>query len=65
MSSAILLKRTGQAGAVVGAIVVLGVSVFGREPAPPAAFVQTAERETRAFLDERAAAHLRRLRESH
>lgn len=59
-----LVKRLGQVGAIIGAVVV-GVSVFGREPAPPAAALQSAERETRAFLDERAAAHLRRLRESH
>jgi hypothetical protein len=56
-----LLKRLGQAGAVAGALVVVGVAL-DEEPAPPSPQVVAAEQETRAFLDERAAAHLRRLR---
>jgi hypothetical protein len=59
--SARLLKRLGQAGAVVGALVVVGVALDD-EPAPPSPQVVAAEQDTRAFLDERAAAHLRRLR---
>jgi hypothetical protein len=58
------MKRLAQVGAVAGAVIVVGVSVFGREPAPPPEGILTAEAETRAFLDERAAAHLRRLRET-
>lgn len=61
--SARLLKRLGQAGAVVGAFVVVGVALDDEPPpAPPAPQVVAAEQDTRAFLDERAAAHLRRLR---
>lgn len=56
-----LLKRLGQAGAVAGALVVVGLAVTD-EPAPQSPAMIAAESDTRAFLDERAAAHLRRLR---
>jgi hypothetical protein len=59
--SARLLRRLGQAGAAVAVVVGVGVAVSD-EPAPPSPQLVAAEEGTRAFLDERAAAHLRRLR---
>lgn len=59
--SARLWRRLGQAGAVAGTLIVVGFALAD-EPAPPSPQVVAAEQETRAFLDERAAAHLRRLR---
>lgn len=56
-----LLKRLGQLGAVAGAVVVVGVALT-EAPAPVSPQMVAAEEDTRAFLDERAAAHLRRLR---
>ena len=56
-----LWRRLGQAGAVAGTMMVVGLALTD-EPTPPSAQVVAAEQETRAFLDERAAAHLRRLR---
>ena len=57
-----LAKRLGKAGAVAGAIFVVANAVSDDEPAPPSASMVAAEASTRAFLDERAAHHLRQLR---
>ncbi len=57
-----LAKRLAQVGAVVGAGVVVVNAVGDKEPAPPSASIVAAEASTRAFLDERAAHHLRQLR---
>jgi hypothetical protein len=54
--------RLGKVGAVMGAIVVVGNAVIDRDPVPPSPMVVAAEASTRAFLDERAAHHLRQLR---
>jgi hypothetical protein len=54
--------RLLQLGAVAGAIAVVGHAMRD-EPVQRSHSVIAAEDDTRAFLDERAAVHLRRLRD--
>jgi len=54
--------RVAQATAIGGAVLVIGQSLSDSPP-PRTPEVTAAEADTRAFLDERAATHLRRLRE--
>ena len=57
-----LLQLGAVAGAIVGTVAVIGTALRDG-PAPRSASVVAAEDDTRAFLDERAAVHLRRLRQ--
>ncbi len=57
-----LLTRVASAGFVVAGLGVAGNAVFGDEDADRSPWIVAAEENTRDFLDERAAAHLRELR---
>jgi hypothetical protein len=57
-----LLVRVASAGFVVAGLGVVGNAVFGDADADRSPWIVATEENTRDFLDERAAAHLRELR---
>jgi hypothetical protein len=57
-----LLMRLASAGFVVAGLGVVGNAVFSGGGADRSPWIVAAEEDTRDFLDERAAAHLRQLR---
>ncbi len=57
-----MLMRVASAGFVVAGLGVVGNAVFGDDDADRSPWIVAAEENTRDFLDERAAVHLRELR---
>ncbi len=57
------LTRVASAGLLVVAIAAVGNAIAGKETPMPSDYVVDAEAPTRQFLDQRAAAHLRQLRQ--
>jgi hypothetical protein len=57
-----LLMRVASAGFVVAGLGVAGNAVFGDDDAVRSPWIVAVEGNTRDFLDDRAAAHLRELR---